>query len=124
MATRTFHRVPSLKYPSCLDDPVRRATSASGQASATFMAVDRLDTAVASLEAFNQAFILCKDDPNVTGVSIAAVGLKAGKRQSVFDLYGFPSTGVVYAVDARDNNFVCVSVPSRVCVVPSNYDVR
>ena len=124
MATRTFHRVPSLKYPSCLDDPVRRATSASGQASATFLTIDRLDTAAASLEAFSQACIHSKDDPNVTGVFIAGVGLKAGGRRSVFDLYSFPSIGVMYAVDARDNNFVCVSTTSRVYRVRGHVFVR
>lgn len=109
MEARRLERDPALSFPGFLTDPVRRATSAAGKQTATFMTVQRLDSAAASLAEFGRACARHKHDPEVTCVTIAGVGLKAGGRSSTFDLYSFPSLGEMFVVDAKDSHFVCVT---------------
>lgn len=128
----TFRREPGLTLAAVMARHLKSADEKKGQRHAVIAQVDRQNTAVASVGTFFTAVnqLEHQDAPGPDAAFMAAVGLRLDGRSSTFDLWWFrppeveggaSASGTLYAVDVRDNAFVCgMQTSATPCLVSAD----
>ena len=115
MGTSYFRHDPSLRAPACLLAEFEIAAPAGRDA---LVLVERTLNLRGSVKDFMDEVMTEAGGPRAAQYDSMPFGMYCDGRRGLFKLHAFPVTRNIYAVDCRDQNYVCVLL-NGTCL-PSN----
>ena len=112
MGTSYFKHDPSLRAPAC---PFTELEIAAPAGRDGLVLVERTLNLRGSVKDFMDAVRTETGGPRAAQYDSEPFGMCCDGRRGLFKLHAFPVTRNIYAVDCRDQNYVCV-LPNGTCL--------